>query len=368
MSYESIDIGLKRKYNDVVGHPLQSFEWGEFREKTRVGVVRKGLFEKKTLSSGFTLTLHRIPKTKYFIGYFPKGGLPTEREIEELIKIGRESNCVFIQIEPNVVRRILGQGESETDETQGLQNKDEIARFETLIQKSKFQIKNSFHPLFTKYNFILDISPSVQDLLASFHSKTRYNIKVAQKHEVKVVFDSSKKSFDEYLKLLLETTKRQGFYAHTPSYHRTLYEELSKGDGTRDLTYHIARALYTDSAGSTHTLACWVLFGFHDTLYYPYGASSNLYRFTMASNLIAWEAILYGKSMGLKKFDMWGALGSAPNTNDPWYGFHKFKSGYNPTHVEYVGSYDVVINPTLYQGYKALDVLRGGYLFLRKKI
>lgn len=364
MNFEVVQEKDKKIYNKTVGHPLQSFEWGEFREKTGVGVVREASFLEKKLSSGFTLTLHRVPKTKYFIGYLPKGSLPTKSELEEIARIGREHNCVFVQIEPNIVRRVLGVGSSEKQE----QNTKEITDFEKLIHNFKFQVRNSFHPLFTKYNFVLDLTPSEEDLLASFHSKTRYNIRVAQKHEVRIEFDSSKKAFDEYLKLLVETTKRQGFYAHTPNYHRTLYETLSKGDSTDDLTYHIARANYTDTSGASHTLVAWVLFAFHDTLYYPYGASSNLYRFTMASNLIAWETIRYGKKLGLKKFDMWGALGGTPDTQDAWYGFHKFKSGYNPTHVEYVGSYDIIINPAVYKAYKAMDVLRSGYLNLRKRL
>ncbi len=365
MSFETVKLLDKKKYNATVEHPLQSFEWGEFREKTGVGVVRKAFFLEKILSSGFTLTLHQVPKTKYFIGYLPKGGLPNQEELKEIVRIGRENNCVFIQIEPNVVRKILvGEDVARHDQEQ---NEKQISEFQKLIKNSGYQINPSFHPLFTKYNFVLDITPSEQDLLSSLHSKTRYNIKVAQKHEVKIIFDSSKESFDEYLKLLVETTKRQGFYAHTPSYHRTLFETLGKEHDKDGLSYHIARAIYTDTVGQAHTLAAWVLFAFHDTLYYPYGASSNLYRFTMASNLIAWESILYGKKLGLLSFDMWGALGNEPDVQDAWYGFHKFKSGYNPTHVEYVGSFDVVTNPALYKGYKAMDVLRSGYLSLRKK-
>jgi lipid II:glycine glycyltransferase (peptidoglycan interpeptide bridge formation enzyme) len=98
-------------------------------------------------------------------------------------------------------------------------------------------------------------------------------------------------------------------------------------------------------------------------LYYPYGASSSQHRDVMSSNLMMWDVIMYGKKMGLKTFDMWGSLGPNPDTKDPWYGFHRFKQGYGPELVEFVGSYDLVINPILYQGYKIADKLR--WLFLR---
>jgi lipid II:glycine glycyltransferase (peptidoglycan interpeptide bridge formation enzyme) len=78
-----------------------------------------------------------------------------------------------------------------------------------------------------------------------------------------------------------------------------------------------------------------------------------------------WDSIRFGKKLGLKKFDMWGALGPAPDPKDPWYGFHSFKEKYGPEHVEFIGSYDLVINPLLYQGYKLADRLRWFYLKLK---
>jgi lipid II:glycine glycyltransferase (peptidoglycan interpeptide bridge formation enzyme) len=78
-----------------------------------------------------------------------------------------------------------------------------------------------------------------------------------------------------------------------------------------------------------------MLLNFKDTLYYPYGGSSKIHPEVMANNLICWEAIKLGKKLGLKKFDMWGALGPNPSPSDPWYGFHRFKAGYGGKHIEF---------------------------------
>ena len=56
-------------------HPLQAREWGDFREKTGVKVVRV---------DDLQLTIHSIPHTKYTIGYLPKGPLPTEEMLNKL--------------------------------------------------------------------------------------------------------------------------------------------------------------------------------------------------------------------------------------------------------------------------------------------
>ena len=86
----------------------------------------------------------------------------------------------------------------------------------------------------------------------------------------------------------------------------------------------------------------------------------------MASNLIMWEAIKFGKKNNLTMFDMWGALGEEPDPKDSWIGFHNFKKGYGSTHTEFVGSYDYVINPVLYQAYKVADKFRWAMLRLKK--
>ncbi len=330
----------KEDYNAVVNHPLQSYEWGEFRKKTGVKVIRRAQIKNGKITNGFTLTLHKVPKTKLYIGYLPKGDKPTDELLSELKKIGNEHNCIFIQLEPNVHA--------------GLWENNNL--------------KPAAHPLFTKYTFILNISKTEDEIMAGMHSKTRYNIRVAEKHKVSVVEDNSEESFKGYLKLMHETTNRQGFYAHTPAYHKSLWETIPKIANKNGLSYHLLNAKYKPNEASQTTLTTWVLFAFKDHIYYPYGASSRQYREVMANNLIAWEAIRFGKKIGANDFDMWGALGPEPDKNDPWYGFHRFKEGYGAELVEFVGSYDLVINPLAYEIYKVADKLRWAVLKIKTKL
>lgn len=330
MTVRTIQDEERAIYNSVVTHPLQSFEWGEFRKKTGIKVIRRGIYDGNKLVDGFQITIHKIPHTPFTIGYVPKGTMPTPEQIEELKKIGKEEKCVFIQLEPNI--------EQDT--------------------KEKWKIVPSAHPLFTKENFVLDLSPSEEELLKKMHPKTRYNIRVAQKRGVVVEENDSENAFEKYLQLTEETTSRQGFYAHTKNYHRAMWEALHPTTKdqrlkTDKLTAHLFTAMF-----EKQILVTWILFVFQDTLYYPYGASSSLNREVMASNLMMFEAIRYGKKIGMKKLDMWGALGEDPDKHDPWYGFHRFKEGYGPRHVTYIGSFDLIINPFMYQLYKIADKIR----------
>jgi len=347
----------KRAYDKVVCHVIQSWEWGEFRKSTGVELVRLGEYEGKTLKRAYQFTIHSVPYIKQKIGYLPKGPMPTRQMIEGLATIAKQKNIAYIKLEPNVEASRL------------------TLNAKRLTQLGLVRAKKS---LFTKYNFVLDISKSEEDILAKMHPKTRYNIRLAQKKGVEVYDSVEDKDFEIYLKLYFETTKRQKYFGHTQYYHRLAWETLKKAGMARVM---IAKYSPTpDSTGSPSTplrlrsgslrtrnqsvpLVAWMLLDFGDTLYYPYGGSSDLHRDVMASNLVAWEAIRLGKKLKLKSFDMWGALGPEPDTKDPWFGFHRFKAGYGARHVEYVGSFDLVINPTHYKLLNTADYIR--WLILR---
>jgi len=88
----------------------------------------------------------------------------------------------------------------------------------------------------------------------------------------------------------------------------------------------------------------------------------------MAPNLLMWEVIKLGKKLGCKSLDMWGSLGPNPNKKDDWYGFHRFKQGYGGNLVEFIGSYDLVINQKLYPIYKTADLARWKALRVKAEV
>ncbi|OGD83727.1 hypothetical protein A3A54_02000 [Candidatus Curtissbacteria bacterium RIFCSPLOWO2_01_FULL_39_62] len=335
MIVREVEENEKNLYNKKVNHLVQSWEWGEFRRKTGLDVVRLGHFEGDHLEEGYQLTFHKVPLFPKKIGYFPKGPMPNTRMIAALKEEAKSKNAAFIKLEPNVVLA------SEKGE------KDIIADFKN------FGLIPSKKPLFTKWNFLIDLTKSEDSLLAAMHPKTRYNIKVAQRYGVEVKDSTDEIDFDIYLKLYFETTKRQKYFGHTPQYHKLVWETLMPAG--------MARVLMARYRGKP--LVAWMLLNFKDTLYYPYGGSSLEHKEVMASNLIAWEAIRLGKNMGLKVFDMWGALSPKVTEKDPWYGFHKFKAGYGGLHVEYVGTYDLILNNALYKSLNMADRMR--WLMLR---
>lgn len=323
----------KVSYNKLVTHVIQSWEWGEFRKSLGLPLLRYGIFKAGKLTTAFQLTLHKIPFTSQFVGYLPKGPLPDKELAEALTKIGQENNCALIKVEPNM---LVG-------------------------DNPLFSMYPSFLPspksYFTKYNFILDLTQSEEDILKNMHPKTRYNIRLAQKRGVVVEERTDDRAFEIYLKLYFETTKRQNYHGHDENYHRQAWAQLKKAG--------LARLLI--GFYNKKPLSCWMLLNFKDTLYYPYGGSSLEHREVMANNLVAWEAIKLGQKLKLKKFDMWGAANTPnPDSTDPFYGFHNFKAGYGAKLVEYLGTFDLVFNDTLYWAFTVIDKMTGLKIFLLK--
>lgn len=295
-------------------HPLQTKEWGEFRQEwgNEIEFVQNNL-----------IIFSKIPHTKFTIGTVIRGGKPTKENVNEIKLIAKKNNAIFIKFEPNVLY----------DEKLASQ----LTSFGLVKGKT----------LFTPTSFWIDLTPSEEELMKSISSKTRYNIRLAQKHGVEVKIDNSDKAFEKYLELTTETNKRQGFYSHTPKYHRLMWKHL-KGNIANLLTANYKNEI----------ISAWILFNNEEFLYYPYGASTDKYKEVMANNLMMWEAIKFGKKLGLKTFDLWG--------REEGKGFTRFKEGYNPKVVEFIGSWDLVLNKPLYYLYRILEKIRWFILRLKK--
>lgn len=345
MVIREVRVEERADFDQVATHPLQAWAWGEFREKTGLKVIRLGAFEKEKIKAGYQLTVHPIPRLEFTVVYFPKGPKPDEPMLETLAKVGQEEGAIMVKLEPNVAEPVTG------DPTAHTQLRQFLAK----------QGCRPGRPLFTPFTSVIDLTPSEEELLAGFKEKTRYNVRLAERKGVKVVEDNSDKAFETYLKLLKETTQRQGFYAHTEDYHRKMWQTLHHEQ--KPPIAHLLTATYQGEI-----LVTWILFVFHQVLYYPYGASSREFKEVMAPSLMMWEAIRFGKKMGCSSFDLWGSLGPEPSPSDPWFGWHRFKEGFGPQTIEFVGSYDLVINPQLYPLYRLAEEARWKWLRLKSRL
>lgn len=333
MAVRKVKEKERQDFNAAANHPLQTWEWGEFRKETGNQIVRLGVFRNKNLGSAVQLTLHKVPGLKGLkIGALIKGPKPKKELLHALKDLAKEENLIFIKLEPNT-------------------KKDK-----TYINNLKGEGAVPGKTLFTPTTFWIDLTKDEDEMMKSFHSKTRYNIRYAKRKGVEVQEDCSEKAFERYIELTRKTIERQEFYAHTERYHRLMWKHLNTNMVKKDQE-PIARMLTATYKGEI--LTTWIVFVWKDFLYYPYGASTLKHRNVQANNLIMWEAIRYGKKLGLKTFDLWG--------REEGKGFTRFKEGYNPKVVEFLGTWDLVTSP-LYYPYRAAEAARWALLRMRARM
>jgi len=327
MTYQILNNNISdTEINELATHPLQSYQWGEARKKMGTDILRIGNFVNKKLTEVFTISIHKIPYTGYKIGYVPRSKMPSEVFLFFLKELKNKYNFVFIKFEP--------------DEELGVE-----------IPKS---LTRSLHPLFPEWTQVIDLSKSQEELLKKMKPKTRYNIKVALKNNIKVKEETNQTGYNFFEKLYFETVKRQTYHGHQKKFHRIVFSEMKNGIA------HLLIAKYKNTP-----LSAYELFLFKNKLYYPYGGSSRLHKNFMASNLLMWEAIKFGKSKGALEFDMWGSLPPDFSGSLSWSGFSKFKAGYGTRYKKFAGSFDFVLNPVLYKIYSFAYFIRNLLLKLR---
>lgn len=291
-------------------HIVQSKEWGEFKSLMNT---------KSIMVDGIQFTKHKLPKLPFYIAYAPKINFIKQKfDWNKLKEIALSEKCIMVRFDvPNNIKS----------------NDDEIKK---LVEELDTKCVISPRSTFSKHNIILDISDSLENILMKVSQKTRYNIKLSEKKGVKVLLKNDSEGLNIFNRLMKETAKRQGFLPHSENYYSKCFEVLyAKNMANILIAYY-----------ENEPLGAWMLFNKDNVLYYPYGTSSEAHRNLMASNLLAWESIKLGKNLGCTLFDMWGA---AANENDKaWWGFTKFKLGYGGQLVEYIDSYDLVINNFIY--------------------
>ena len=193
----------------------------------------------------------------------------------------------------------------------------------------------NFEAIQPKYVFRLYLNGrNEEELMASFHQKWRYNIRLAVKKGVEVRL-CGKEMVPDFARIMVETGVRDNFATRPPEYFAAMLDNL--GDKCRlYMAFHEGQPI----AG---TLA--IHYG--DKVWYLYGASSNEHRNLMPNYLLQWNMIQWAVETGSRVYDFRGVSGDLSEDN-PHYGLYRFKKGFGGEFTEFMGEYDYVLNRLSY--------------------
>jgi peptidoglycan pentaglycine glycine transferase (the first glycine) len=337
MDFIELSKADKGVYNRFVsgcetGSFLQSWEWGEWQEKLGRKAWRFVLKEGDKIIAAIQLIRMPLFFGKYYLyaPYGPVSDLNQKNESFECLQQAIKKkflDALFIRIEPKGFSLIFN---------------PQLLKKTANIQPSK--------------TLLVDLTKSEQLLLEEMHPKTRYNIKVAQKHGVDIKDEFSVSVghglfFEETLRLIIETSTRQKFNTFPSDYYKEMVDFFAfyKDSDTR---LHIYKAVYDNQLLN---VGIFIDFGFVRT--FLFGGSSVLNKNVMAPYLMHYQAMLDAKKMGYKIYDFWGLETSGGQLP----GFVRFKIGFAPleeSEKSYAGAYDIIQKQNWYRLYTAARKIR----------
>lgn len=322
---------------------LQSWSWGEFQRTIGRRVWRFGVYDDNRLIASASIIEHRLPLKKSYL-YCPRGPAVDK-------KLANEQK-------EQALKLILSKARDLTIETK--QAEEIFFRFEPTFEfrtsNFKFRPTSSIQPPNT---LILDLRPTTSDLLKNMHQKTRYNIRLAEKHQVairKALADDLNKAWP----LFEQTSRRDKFKLHSKNYYQTILNTLNEV------------GLWVAQNQNNDIIAANLISFFGDTATYLHGASDYKFRQLMAPHLLQWEVIKEAKKRGFKYYDFHGIApklkiacpeqGRRENLklkikSHPWAGVTRFKKGFGGQAVNYPGTFDFVYEPGWYKIYKIIRKL-----------
>jgi lipid II:glycine glycyltransferase (peptidoglycan interpeptide bridge formation enzyme) len=187
----------------------------------------------------------------------------------------------------------------------------------------------------------LDISDDLETVLMNLPQKGRHAIRRAERDGVIIKqVEASEINCQIMYEMLLETAKGK-FGIRGYDYFQTFWRRFeSAGLGQLFFAYYDDKVV----AG-----AYAMVFGTKST--YKDGASTHTRSVYGASHLLQWHVIQWAKSHGSTIHDFCGSPPSDEinNPEHKHYGIGLFKTAFNRTVTDYVGCYDLVINPAKYK-------------------
>jgi len=198
-----------------------------------------------------------------------------------------------------------------------------------------FKFKKSAKEVQPNRSIIIDLEKPEYDLLGAMHHKTRYNIKVAERNDLKFVVGNDS---DVFWRLLKNTAKNDNFSTHPKEY----YEKLCSPSGLK------TEMVFIQHEGTA--IAGAILLAYGDTVYYLHGAMDRdqKYKPMMAPYLLHWEIMKWARGYGMKHYDLWGIDAKK------WPGVTRFKLGWGGRQIEYPGAFDLSIRGFWFFVYKIL--------------
>lgn len=410
-----IEILSPQEHNAFVNqHPagtfMQNSEWGNFKSRYGWKPTFVGIKEQDELIASAMILFRKIPGLPAKIAYAPRGFVLDYNNQELLTSFSqsvlaycKKHHAAFFRMDPAIRRTSIDHNGTPIE---GVNNEWLIPEMEKMNFKHQgFSL--DFDGWQPRYVFWQDIAMSEEALLAGFHKKWKYNIRLAERKGIEIVRGSIE-DLPRFAEMMQVTGSRDGFGTRPLSYFESLLADmnptgkaelflarLNADKAIQDATSALqkeeaALSRYGEQLASAiaeakeekqiqlikkqtlsknrtekllaeveslrefqslpddqQILSGAILMTTGKKACYLYGASDNRFRDRMPNYLIQWEMMKYAQSTGAEIYDFRGVSGNL-SPDHPLYGLYRFKRGFEGEFVEYIGEFDAVLRPVSY--------------------
>jgi peptidoglycan pentaglycine glycine transferase (the first glycine) len=312
---------------------LQSWEWGEFKERLGWRAFRIAVEGQGRIVAGAQMLVKPMPLGLVSVAYVPRGPLGdwlnesiALRLLPELHQIARHCRAIFLKIEPPLHH---GSGACR------------------VLQQYNFRASHySNQPRAT---IIVDLRQNLDNIMGRMRKKTRQYIRYAARNGV-TVREGGREDLPAFYDLIRRTAQRGRFSIRVRDYYEHQWQAFADTDQVA-----LLMAIYQGQL-----LAGRTVFHFGDHAAEFHAGSSDECRHLRPDYLLVWEAIKWAKARGCCTYDLWGIpdeVGRAiyegeglpvPERHDGLWGVYQFKRGFSRNVVFYTSAYDYVFSPVLY--------------------
>ncbi|MGH2446121.1 MAG: lipid II:glycine glycyltransferase FemX [Candidatus Limnocylindria bacterium] len=199
-------------------------------------------------------------------------------------------------------------------------------------------------------------------LIGGFDKDTRYGVRRAEREGVvvEVAADAADTvAIDALHELVGETQKRAAFPMPPLERYRTAWNALA-GAG---------RAAILEARREGELLASGMVVIEGDRSFYLFSGSRREERGEpkrYASYALQWAMMRLARERGVRVHDLWGVAPPGAGPDHAWHGVGLFKKGFGGREIVWAGSWDLVVDPTLYRLRAATGIARGWLRGLRR--
>jgi lipid II:glycine glycyltransferase (peptidoglycan interpeptide bridge formation enzyme) len=313
------------------GDFLQAWEWGDLKARTGWRPLRFAVREGGRIAAGAQVLTRPVPGGRKLF-YASRGPLALEDQagallpqlLEEIREVARRERALALKVDPAVAGA----------------DQEYAALLRSLGFRRAPRDEGAFGGLQPRYVMKVDLAPAEEALLASFHPKWRYNVRLAERKGVAISADTTRADVPAFYEVLQETAARDGFGVRAQSYFLDMWDTC--------VTAGLAHLFLGRLDGEVICGA--ICFALGRQAWYVYGASANQHRNVMPNHLLQWEMMRWAKARGCTVYDMRGVAREAgpEDQESRLHGLNRFKRGFGARYVEYLGEFDLVFSPLWY--------------------